>query len=190
MPRTLGTKSKTHPSSRPSSSINTRKITTRYNFRTQPLIPPIHYRFLNEENFPHLTRELENEQKIRLLYEDFSDYDYQPRTPPLPTTPPNLLPSPSPREVSPISIPEDINEIDLFGLEVITRSPTPESESSTSSTSTSGQLTPEIIEIPSDSNSDDFTPSPTPSDDTLLESTLDNSSYQPTLEEYDSRQNE
>ncbi|RYC61866.1 hypothetical protein CHU98_g4356 [Xylaria longipes] len=111
-------------------------VPTRYNLRKRPLQQPIHYRFLNEDNFPFLTEELKNHKLTQLFVEDFPDSDYRPPSPPITTAE-----SPASREVSPIHTPEDIDRVSLFGLEVITRKPTPEPER---------QPTPEVVEPPCD----------------------------------------
>ncbi|KAI0193664.1 hypothetical protein EV127DRAFT_248101 [Xylaria flabelliformis] len=116
---------KPHPSSRPRSSIKARKNVVKYNFRTRPLIPPTRYRFLNEYNFPCLTQTINDQLREHLFEEDAEESDYIPKSPTLSSSSPRPIPSPSPRGISPISTPDDIED-SYFGLEIITRPSTPE----------------------------------------------------------------
>ncbi|KAI0854537.1 hypothetical protein F4860DRAFT_112173 [Xylaria cubensis] len=159
MARTTKSRSETHPKSRPSSSIKPRKITVKQTLRTRPLIPPTRFRYLNEYNFPNLAQTW-----YKIIDEDESglpeeDRDYQPTSPSLSGSSPSPQPSPSLRAVSPISIPESIENVSYFGLEIITRPSTPETPQVASpSMNTSSTRTIKIE-------------SPDPSDATLQEPT-------------------
>ncbi|KAI0855959.1 hypothetical protein F4860DRAFT_519283 [Xylaria cubensis] len=120
----MAPRTRSRPKARPKSSIKARKNIVKYNFRTRPLIPPTRFRFLNEYNFPLLTKTINDELQAGPFEEDAEESDYHPKSPTLSSSSPRPIPSPSPRAVSPVSIPDDI-EVSLFGLEVITRPSTP-----------------------------------------------------------------
>ena len=92
-----------------------------YNLRNRPVTRPQFLRFLNERNFPHLAHTFS-----QLSVENFSNNDDPEDQDYTPVEPISHPPSPNPSDVSLISLPHDLNEVDLFGLEAPTPESTPE----------------------------------------------------------------
>ncbi len=84
---------------------------SRYHLRSRDTIkPPDVSRFLNEYNFPHLSKDFSKPDIEEILAEDFEDSDFSPISSPI------HYPSPASSAVS--GPPSPASSLDLFGYEV------------------------------------------------------------------------